>query len=373
MSVPGSAATCCMTRQFQLYWGCCCYLVNFIYHIVKERKEGGQMKISNACVVLLILISVLISGCAEEEYGEEVEKASIGISATSLLSALIHIAQEKRYFLEEGVDVEIKGYSAGRFAFQAMLDGEVDISTVSDPNIVVQSFERNGFAAFATIVDSADHVKVLTRQDAGVSDPADLRGKKVATTIGTTAYFSMVSFFVFNNLALEDVEIIDLTPEEMVEAITNREVDVIFTWEPNIMEAQENLGEEAHILPNESGYAATFSLASKMDLINKNPEMLEKLIKALIKAEEFARQNEQESIEIVAVAVDKDKQDIGTLWGNYNFRISLDQTLILTLETEARWAINNGLVNPTRVPNYLNYIYVDALEAVKPEAIAIIR
>jgi NitT/TauT family transport system substrate-binding protein len=51
----------------------------------------------------------------------------------------------------------------------------------------------------------------------------------------------------------------------------------------------------------------------------------------------------------------------------------LDQTILITLEDEARWAIREGLIDKKEIPNYLDFIYMDLLENVKPEAITIIR
>jgi NitT/TauT family transport system substrate-binding protein len=42
-------------------------------------------------------------------------------------------------------------------------------------------------------------------------------------------------------------------------------------------------------------------------------------------------------------------------------------------EDEARWMITNNLTRDKQVPDFLNYIYVDGLNAVKPEAVNIIR
>jgi NitT/TauT family transport system substrate-binding protein len=47
--------------------------------------------------------------------------------------------------------------------------------------------------------------------------------------------------------------------------------------------------------------------------------------------------------------------------------------MLITMEDQARWRMGNNLTDKTEVPNYLDYIYIDALEEVKPEAIGIIR
>jgi hypothetical protein len=43
------------------------------------------------------------------------------------------------------------------------------------------------------------------------------------------------------------------------------------------------------------------------------------------------------------------------------------------LEDEARWMIKNNLTREKQIPDFMNYIYVDGLKAVKPEAVSIIR
>jgi NitT/TauT family transport system substrate-binding protein len=62
-----------------------------------------------------------------------------------------------------------------------------------------------------------------------------------------------------------------------------------------------------------------------------------------------------------------------TVWPRYQISLSLDQSLILAMEDEARWMIANDLTNETQVPNFLDSIYIDGLEAVKPDAVNIIH
>ena len=336
------------------------------------------MKSKDIIVVIIIIllgISILYftTWKQSQKYSGPVEKVSIGISATSLLPSLVHIAKEKGYFLEEGIDMEIKGYPTGKKALEATFKGEVDMCTVADMPVVTNSFKRNDFTVFGTILQDAEHTKCLARKDRNISTPQDLIGKKVATTIGTTAHYFMATFFIFNGLDLEDVEIVDLNPTEMVEAIVKGNVDAIFTWEPNIYHAEKDLGDNGVILPSDVGYLATFNLVSKNDFIENNQQLLKRILKALIKAEEFTKDNREESVDIIAARLKTDREIIDKLWGMYEFRVSLTQAFLITLEGEARWFIKNKLTSVTEIPNYLDYIYWDALEAVKPEAVGIIH
>ncbi len=330
---------------------------------------------------IMVVVAVVIAGVSlywfvqkqPEKYTGPVEKVTMGISATSLLPSLVHIAKEKGYFLEEGIDMEIEGYPAGKLALEATLEGKTDMATVADMPIAFIGLERNDFAIFATIVDSAQHVKALARKDRNIDTPHDLIGKKVATTIGTSAHFFMITFFALNLLDFSDVEVVDLEPGEMVEAIVNGDVDAIFTWEPNILNCQKILADNAVILPSMVGYMVTFSLVSRKDFIESNPELIKRIIKSLAKAEEFVKNSREESIDIVASRLKIERESMNELWNDYKFRLSLPQSLLVTMEDQARWAIQNNLTDATEVPNYLDYIYIDALLEVRPEAIGIIR
>jgi NitT/TauT family transport system substrate-binding protein len=68
-----------------------------------------------------------------------------------------------------------------------------------------------------------------------------------------------------------------------------------------------------------------------------------------------------------------DKVVLGAVWDSHTFGVSLDQALLLALEDESQWAIKSGLTNAKKVPNYLDFIHLDGLQAVKPEAVRIVR
>jgi len=287
--------------------------------------------------VLIVVIVIALLGISilrfttwkqSEKYTGPIEKVSIGISATSLLPSLVPIAKEKGYFLEEGIDMEIKDYSTGKDALEATFKGEVDMCTVADTPIVSNSFKRNDFTVFGTILQGAEHTKCLARKDRNISTPQDIIGKKVATTIGTSAHYFMAVFFILNELDLEDVEIVNLKPTETVKAIVDGDVDVIFTWEPNIYHAVKSLGENAVILPSNIGYLTTFNLVSKNDFVKNNQELLKRILKALIKAEKFVKGNRKESIDIISAYLKIDREIIDKLWDIYDFRVSLAQSFL---------------------------------------------
>jgi len=332
------------------------------------------MKRSALCLIILIIGVLVVSGCQpqEKKYTGPAEKVTLG-AESSLLTAAVWVAENKGYFNEEGLDVTIKDFQSGKASFNDMLDNGVDISTVAPTPIMFNSFKRQDFSIFGTFVDSNEDVKVIASKDAGITTTADLIGKKIGIVDGSTSQFFLSAFLTFNNLKDSDVETIDFAPPDLPDALNDGEVDAIVIWEPHAYNAQQLLGEKAIRLPSSEVYLETFNFMVMNNFAQDNPEILKRFLKAIDRATTFMQNNKEESQTIVAERLDLDKEVMNALWDDFVFEISLSQSLILTLEDEARWAIQNKLTDVTKVPNYLNYIYLDALDEVNPKAVTIIR
>ncbi|MGC2164660.1 MAG: hypothetical protein WA632_01445, partial [Gallionella sp.] len=103
------------------------------------------------------------------------------------------------------------------------------------------------------------------------------------------------------------------------------------------------------------------------------PEVVRSFLRALVKAEDFVSGHEDEAQSIMAAATSIDKQLIREVWNAFNYHVVIDQTLLITLEDETRWAIKNKLTKQTEMPDYLSFIHFDSLRAIKPEAIKMNR
>ena len=90
-------------------------------------------------------------------------------------------------------------------------------------------------------------------------------------------------------------------------------------------------------------------------------------------AEDFIVQHPGEAKDILRKRLNFSDEEITRVWSQNQYMLSLDQSLMLAMEDEARWMINNKLTGETKVPNFLDYIYEDALKEIKPGAVNIIR
>ena len=328
--------------------------------------------------IVAILIALGIAGYFwlnrnPPEVAETPEKIILGVE-TSILPAAVWVAEQNGYFRSAGLDVTIKEFDSGRLSFLNMLsEGGVDISTVAPTPIMFNSFQRQDFAVLATFVYSYNDVKVIAHADKGITGVSDLKGKKIGTPAGTTGQFFVESFLMRNEISTSEVKVLDIAPSNLPNALKTGEVDAIVIWEPHAFNAIKLLQSKAIRLPSSDIYKETFNFMVMKKFAADNPKVLEKFLRAIDQATSFIKNHKIEAQQIVAERLKLDKETITTLWDDFVFKISLERSLILTLEDEARWAIKNELTETTTIPNYLNYIYPDALQKVKPEAVLVNR
>ena len=342
--------------------------------MAEEKQEKGKSRAWILILVVIIALGLAVGGyfwLSQEKPGP-VEKVTFGSSASHKIVG-VFVAQNQGYFKESGIDLEIKEFDSGKASFLAMLEGEeVDISAMADTPLVFESFDRDDFYVLAGIYTSYDD-KVIARRDKGINSVANLRGKRVGVTLGTSAHFLLNSLLTHNEILVSEVELVNLKPADLVPALEADRVDAISAWEPIPLQAEQVLQDNAIKFLNEEIYRKIFYLAVKKNFATNHPEALRRFLHALDKANVFIRANEAQSQAMVAREVKVDQKTVAKFWQEGEFGLFLEQSMLVTLEDQARWAIENNLTEATEVPNYLDYIYIDALEEIKPEAVTIIR
>ncbi len=322
-------------------------------------------------IAIIAVIGISVGGCQKqpEKYTGPVEKITLAAYAGET-GALVYVAEHQGFFEKYGLEVTINDYESGKAAADALLAGEADIATSADFVFVSNSFEHTDLRIFGTVA-TTEVKELVARKDKGITTTDDLMGKKIGVTKKSGGEFALGTFLIFNGLSYQDVELIDLKPSEIVESVLNGDIDAGFTWDPNVYDMKEELGDNAISWPG--GQDFYFVLITKKDWLENNPASAERFMKSLLAAEDYIRDNSEESKEFIKNRFDYESDYIDYSWPKQEFAIILEQAMLITLEAEARWAIENKLTDATEVPNYLDYIYIDALEEVKPEAIGIIR
>ena len=288
-------------------------------------------------------------------------------------TGLVFIAQEQGYFANEGLNVTLQPYTTGKDALDATLEGRAELATAADIPIMFAVMKDQPVSIVATIFKVEKDPGIIGRKDRGVLTLASLNGKRIGVTLGTSGHFVLDAFLIRQKLSTDDVTLRDLQPQELPEALLNGDVDAVATWEPYLGALRTQLGANGMIFYSEGIYELPFNIAGRRDYVVSHPETIKKLLRALVRAERFCKDEPAAAHRIIAGAINVSLEHMMELWPTFQFSVTLDQSLLLTLEDETRWAIKNKLTGRTNIPNYLYHIYLDALHALTPEAVTIIH
>lgn len=318
--------------------------------------------------VLFLIIAALFFCLSAAPVASETVR--IGISPEGELALIAH---ERGFFKKAGLDVVLKEYPSGKRALEGMFAGEVDIATSAETPFVFKSLERSDFSLIASIGSAEDEFRILARNDSGILKTKDLKGKRIAVQKESALHFFLHLCMMKQGLSEKDVKLYYPPIEEQPEALASGTIDAIVTRYPFISEAQKLLGYQVTLIAEPGLYQKIKIMSASNNFIEKNRETIRKILNALVLAEDFVRKEKEKSMTIISDRMKVPYQHLFTQWPHLSLRLSLDQQLLLTLEEEARWAVASGLVKKGRIPNYLNFIHADALKAVKPHSVTIIK
>lgn len=320
------------------------------------------------CIARFIRASAavwLLAAAAAAGAGELV----IAVSRTSL-SLPLHVAADKGYFAAEGVAVRIEECLGGQRCIRRLFDGKAQLATVSDLPVMFHSFERRDYAVIATFVTSSRDLKLLARRSSGIAQAGDLAGRRVGIVKGASSQYYLDAYLLYHGIDPARVEVVGLSPEQIPGAFERRGVDAVVVWEPYAWLAIRAAGDDAHVLPNPRIYTQTFNLVADRRSLAEREDELVRVLRAVERAQQLIRTRPAEAQAIMKTRLELDQAFVDWAWGDLHYRLGLDQSLLSTLENEARWALRESHVPPrAAIPNVLDLVHPGPLRKALPGAV----
>jgi NitT/TauT family transport system substrate-binding protein len=112
-------------------------------------------------------------------------------------------------------------------------------------------------------------------------------------------------------------------------------------------------------------------MASRNDWIASHPGKINRFLVSLDQALEYSISNPAETEIIVKKRLNLRDAYLATVWPKHHFSLSLDQSLLIAMNDESRWMINNNITSEKTLPYFRDNIYTKGLEEVKPESVNI--
>jgi len=158
-------------------------------------------------------------------------KVRLGYLHTPAVDGQIWTGIDNGHFAKHGVEFEPVQFTTGLELFQAMIGGSLDMLSTG---AVVSNFPARGQGK-VFLVNNVEFAtaQLWVREDQGVKSFADLKGRKISTTTGTTAHVFLDSALKANGLdPKKDVEIVNQRMAEAVTSFVSGAVPAVALWVP---------------------------------------------------------------------------------------------------------------------------------------------
>ena len=290
------------------------------------------------------------------------------------VSLPVYVAQAKGYFDATGVAVRLSDCSSGRSCLELMMQGRAQVATAAELAVTLASFKRNDLAIIGTTSTSSHQIKLVGRASSGVRGAADIKGRRVAFVPASSSQYFLDTWVTFHGIDPKDMRKLPLEPDKMVDALSRHEVDALAIWEPHASKAIAALGTDATVLPNPRVYTQHFAIVTdRVQLQGRGAEM-SRLLQALMKAERFIAERPAEAAALLQARLQTDAATAAAQLREHDYRIRLDQSLISTMEEQARWAIREKLVEARQRPKSLLHTIEPALlRKADPRAVSLVQ
>ena len=337
----------------------------------------------------LVFIIVILAGCnqstnqtntansATAQASSKLPVLTVGIQVSPAMG-LVMVADKKGFFTENGIDVKINEFTAGKFALQAFLGGSIDIAISGEVPVALSSLQGNNFKVISQVVErTINEVRVVARKEPGLDTPEKYFAKKkrkLATSFGGGPEFYTYNFLKKFNIPASSVELISQKPEDMPAALISKSVDAVSIFDPFARIAEVQLGNDAITFKAPDIYSELYVVNVKEELINKKADELKKFLKALDEASAFIQSNPEDSKEIVRGYTQLDRKIIDDIWPNFVFKPAITDLFVKYTTAEANWAIETGkFPKGTKIPDFKSVLYPGILEAVNSNNIQLTK
>ena len=239
-------------------------------------------------------------------------------------SAII-AARDGGFFDEVGITAELVQFQGGPAEIAAMASGDIDISQI-------------GHGAHALCIEGQAQIfgldlygksdEVIANREKGIETIADLAGKRVAVTAGTSSEIVLDLALEKAGMNREELELVEMDANGAVTAMISGNVDACASWSPSTNIIHDQMGEKAVTLAGNADFfdqvAFPGSFIATESFGKENRETLVRFYAAILKAMDYRKENVEEVCRWLAKEIEAEPEDILATKDNYEWLIAQD-------------------------------------------------
>lgn len=274
---------------------------------------------------IVLIFALFCAGCdTRSQSGDSGRDSPFPIriaTAKNVWNTLPIIAAEKGYFQDQGLDARLQFLAAGRYDLDALIAGAADVAMIVDVNIAYLGFTSNDDVRILGTIAKSSESAIVGRRESGIRTTADLVGKRIAYSPGTTSEIFLHRLLANAGLGQSSVRLVPIQPSGMFAAVTSGSVDAASTWEPFVHNISRVLGSEGVVFRDPSVYTGYMNIAVRRDWAAAHATQIKKMDAALKRAAEYAVTDPVDARRIIARVTNLDSATVSAIWPLFDLRL----------------------------------------------------
>jgi sulfonate transport system substrate-binding protein len=283
---------------------------------------------------LFLLLTLATAVCLSKPAATELR---IAVNQTTIESFPVFMAAES-LIADKDLHVQLQPAPNGRVAMAQLLKGDVDAATGSETQVLLNATAEPRLRIVVTLAEC--RYRIIARRSAGIRRVSDLRGKKVAATVGTSSLYFLAGMLRKANLKDSDIQPVSMEGAEMAAALKSGAVDAVSMWEPNAQYALEALGDDGVAFQDPAVYTERFNLNTRSDVLADPAKRaaLVRFVQAIRTVSERLEKRPPEFIRSLAPQVSLSEQTVLAVWPQFRFPATISKELPASMKDVEIWA-----------------------------------
>jgi sulfonate transport system substrate-binding protein len=247
-----------------------------------------------------LLLLVGAAGCsnstnAKEDKPEKIVLDYAYYSPTSLI--LKEFGWAEKAFEKEGIKVEFVLSQGSNKALEFLNSNSVDFGSTAGAAALLAKAKGAPIES-VYIYSKPEWTALVTNKDSSIQSIHDLKGKKVAATVGTDPYIFLLRALDEAGLSSSDVQIVNLQHSDGANALTTKQVDAWAGLDPHM--AKLELEADTKLFYRNADFNTYGTLNVRSEFAKKYPEYVKKVIEVYEEARKWAIENPDKTAEILS-------------------------------------------------------------------------
>jgi len=258
----------------------------------------GKIIIVVALIISVILVFGCISGDTTKNSNFEESSVRLPIPVWNAWFAGFASAADMNYYADEGLNVTYNMGTPTLNPVKMVVSGTDDFGVLGGPDTLLVARSKGApIVAIAVIHHDKTFPCIATLKDSGLTSVKDLEGKKIGMFYGHISTDIIRALMKQEGVNYTEVDVggYNYTP------LISGQVDAEWCFITDAVVNLKHEGVEVNVIsPQDYGIVVDgYTLFTRQDVIDNNPEKVEKFLRATLKGITYALKNEEATIEFL--------------------------------------------------------------------------